>query len=280
MACYNGFSNMTDEPTYDRVDDTSDASTRRQYWDMAFGLQQVDGLEPSTYMRQLADEHVDGRKTYSQVYDEITNYYHKNSTNHEDDREEEADSVSTAIYSILDDQSFRFDIMTLKNYHRRLFTELDHRVFNPGEFRTYNITKREPILDSDTVQYQSFDLIQASLEYDFNEERAVDYAKLNSQQLVDRMAEFTSRIWQVHPFQEGNTRTTAVFIQKYLRSMGFQVNNELFKDHSLYFRNASVRANYMNYPKGISETRQYLNRFFENLLLCKNYPLDNDDLRV
>lgn len=268
------------EPTYDVVDDASNAETRRLYWDVAFGLQKVDGLEPSKYMRMLADEHVANERTYSQVRSEITSYYSKNKDNHNDDDVEEADIVSTAIYEILGDESFRFDILTLKNYHKRLFSGLDHKVYNPGEFRTYNITKKEPILNGDTVQYQSFDLIEESLKYDFDEESSVDYSQFDNKQLVNRIAEFTSRIWQVHPFQEGNTRTTAVFIQKYLNNMGFKVNNELFKGNSLYFRNALVRANYNNYPMGVKETQIYLHRFFENLLLASDNALNNDDMQV
>lgn len=269
-----------EEITYDKVQEENNPKVKQLYWDIAFGLQDVDGLKPSQYMKDLSKEHISGKKTYEQVQNEITSYYSKNKDNHEDDYEEEADEVATAIYEILSDRSFRFDLLTLKNYHKRLFINLDKEKYNPGKFRDYNFTKDEPILNKDTVQYQSYDLIEETLKYDFNEEKEIDYSIFSEEELVERITEFTSRIWQVHPFQEGNTRTTAVFIQKYLISIGFDVNNDLFKDNSLYFRNALVRANYTNYAKGIKETKEYLIMFFENLLLNKNNKLDNDELNV
>lgn len=269
-----------DEITYDKVLDEKNPKVKQLYWDIAFGLQEVDGLKPSKYMVELSEEHIEGKKTYKQVQDAITSYYAKNVNNHDDDDEEEADEVATAIYEILSDGAFRFDYLTYKNYHKRLFINLSKQKYNPGEFRIYNFTKDEPILNDDTVDYQSYDLIEETLKYDFSEEKEINYINMNQEQLIDRISEFTSRIWQVHPFQEGNTRTTAVFIQKYLLSMGFKVNNDLFKDNALYFRNALVRANYTNYAKGVKSDKKYLIMFFENLLLDKNNKLDNDELKI
>ena len=270
-----------DEITYDKVLDEKEPKVKQLYWNIAFGLQEVDGLKPSKYMVELSEEHINGKKTYQQVQEEITSYYKKNQDNHDDDDEEEADEVATAIYEILNNRSFRFDYITLKNYHQRLFCNLNKEKYNPGIFRIYNMTKKEPVLNNeDTVTYQSYDMIEETLKYDFNEEKEQDYINFTEDELIDRICEFTSRIWQVHPFQEGNTRTTAVFIQKYLINMGFKVNNELFKDNSTYFRNALVRANYTNYSKGVKADKKYLIMFFENLLLGKNNKLDNKDLKI
>ena len=269
-----------DEITYDKVEDTKSPKVKQLYWNIAFGLQEVDGLKPSKYMVELSQEHINGKKTYNQIREEIISYYQKNKDNHDDDDEEEADEVSTAIYEILNNKSFRFDYLTLKNYHKRLFCNLDKEKYNPGAFRLYNITKDEPILNNDTINYQSYDMIEETLKYDFEEEKEQNYIDFNEEELINRICNFTSRIWQIHPFQEGNTRTTAIFIQKYLISMGFKVNNELFKDNSKYFRNALVRANYTNYSIGIKSDMKYLIMFFENLLLDKNNELNNDDLII
>ena len=269
-----------DEVSYTQVEDEKDSTTKRLYWDIAFGLQDVDRLKPSKYMVSLSEEHIKGNKSYKEVYEEITSYYKKNQNNHDDDNEEEADEVSTAIYEILNNKSFRFDILTLSNYHKQLFCNLDKQKYGPGMFRVYNMTKDEEILNGDTVLYQSYDLIEETLKYDFSEEKKVDYINLDEEQLISRICEFTSKIWQVHPFREGNTRTTAVFIQKYLNSMGFNVNNRLFCDNALYFRNALVRANYTNYEKKIKADDKYLKMFFENLLFNKNNKLDNNDLKI
>ncbi|MBR2586858.1 Fic family protein [Candidatus Saccharibacteria bacterium] len=265
--------------TYDKVDDNIDADKKREYWNVAFGLQEVDGLKPSKYMEALAENHVDGKKSYYEVSEEIDRYYisEKPSLRNRDERE--ADVVSKAIYAILSDEAFSFDLLTYKNYHKRLFEKLDANIFHPGEFRKVNITKKEPILDGDTVRYQDYGLLEDSLNYDFNEEKNIDYLKMTDAEKLHRLSEFTSRIWQVHPFMEGNTRTTAVFIEKYLRSLGYKVDNEMFEKHSRYFRDALVRANYANLPKNIAKTDEFLVKFFENLLLGSNHSL-NENLHI
>ena len=267
------------EVNYDKVLDEKNPRIKQLYWNISFGLQEVDGLKPSKYMIELSNDHVNGIKTYHEVKEEIETYYKKRENSYDEDAME-ADEVATSIYEILNDKSFRFDYLTFKNYHQRLFGNLSKEKYNAGSFRLYNITKSEDVLNGDTVMYQSYDLIEETLKYDFNEESKQDYISFSEQELVDRICEFTSRIWQVHPFCEGNTRTTAVFIQKYLISLGFNVNNEMFKDNSLYFRNALVRANYTNYSKGIKADKKYLIMFMENLLFNKNNILDNSDLKI
>ena len=223
------------EITYDKVEDEKSPEVKQLYWNIAFGLQEVDGLKPSKYMIELSEEHINGKKTYNQVQEEITSYYKKNQDNHDDDGEEEADEVATAIYEILNNKSFRFDYLTLKNYHQRLFCNLNKEKYNPGVFRLFNMTKDETILNDDTVNYQSYDMIEETLKYDFQEEKEQNYIDFNDKQLIDRICEFTSKIWQVHPFQEGNTRTTAVFFIKYLRMLGFSATNDIFAENAWYF---------------------------------------------
>ena len=192
-------------------------------------------------------------------------------------REKECDLVSLRIAQLLEDMSFGFSPITLKNIHKYLFTGIYDFA---GEYRNYNITKKEPILNNDTIKYVNYQEIENYFEYDFKEEKEFDYSKLSKEELITHIAKFTSSIWQVHPFGEGNTRTTAVFIEKYLNYMGFDINNNMFKKHSVYFRNALVRSNYGNIPKQIYPTFDYLIMFFENLLLNKNNKLDNEDLIV
>lgn len=248
--------------TYDPVLDDLDANAKRNYWDAAFGLQAVDGIAPTHYMKHLADEHISGKKSYYELSEEVDRHYNDQPIS--DDKE--ADEVSKAIYQILADEAFRFDIPTFKSYHKRLFQNLDENIFHPGEFRTINITKKEDVLDGDTVQYQDYGMLEETLVYDFNEEKTQDYATMAPEQRIARLAEFTSRIWQVHPFYEGNTRTTAVFIQKYLRNLGYKVDNDLFKDNSKFFRDALVKANYTNVTKNISANPRDLEGFFAELL--------------
>ena len=114
-----------------------------------------------------------------------------------------------------------------------------------------------------------------AIEYDLEQERSFDYSKVDRNELVNHIAQFVSGLWQIHPFGEGNTRTTAVFTILYLRSMGFDVTNDLFAKHSWYFRNALVRANYQNVQKGIMRNSEYLERFFRNLILGETNELRN-----
>ena len=251
------------QPTYDPVLDNDTPENKSKYWDVAFGLQAVDGLKPSAYVRRLADDHIKGEKTYAEVTELTTKYYENPDANPD---EKEADEVAEAIYDILHDQSFRFDIATLKSYHLRLFKNLDQNIFHPGEFRTVNLTKKEPILGGESVQYQDYSLIEQSLDYDFTEESKINYLSLSQEEKISRISDFLSNIWQIHPFYEGNTRTTTVFIEKYLMSLGYQIDNDLFRDHSKEFRDALVLANYSNIPKGIQANPAKLREFFAQIL--------------
>ena len=62
-----------EEITYDKVLDEKSPKVKQLYWNIAFGLQDVDGLKPSKYMVELSNEHINGKKTYRQVQEEITN---------------------------------------------------------------------------------------------------------------------------------------------------------------------------------------------------------------
>lgn len=257
---------MENAKSYDLVTDDTSPESRQANWEVAFGLQAVDGLRPSGYLRELAHAHIKGEKTYQEVGEELSRYYHSHGQNGTQPRQEEADEVSTAIYGILADAAFRFDIPTLQNYHQRLFGTLDKKVYHPGEFRTVNLTKKEAVLGGKSVQYQDFGAIRASLEYDFAEEAAQNYLMLTAKERVARMTTFVARIWQVHPFYEGNTRTTAVFLEKYLMSMGYQIDNELLGNYAKEFRDALVLANYTSIPDGIQADSSRLAEFIAKMM--------------
>jgi hypothetical protein len=131
------------------------------------------------------------------------------------------------------------------------------------------------------VLYAGADNLWATLEFDFEQERKFDFKGLNPQQVIEHIAHFISFLWQIHIFGEGNTRTTAVFLIKYLRKLGFKnINNDLFAQHSWYFRNALVRANYSDISRSIAKTEIYLNRFLSNLVFGENNVLKNRELHV
>ena len=244
-------------------------------WATAIGLQKVDGLTPSKYLYETAKRNIEGEISIEEAKKIIDSYYESKEVRTSDDgNSEEADKVSARIAQILSEKTFSFNPNQLLSIHEKLFKGVFKSV-KAGEFRTYNITKKEWALDGDTVFYANADLIQDTLKYDFENEKNFDYSALSKEETVNHITRFVANIWQVHPFGEGNTRTTAVFTIMYLRSLGFEVNNEPFEKHSWYFRNALVRANYTNVKKSIYMNNIFLEKFFENLLLGKNNELKN-----
>ena len=243
-------------------------------WETAIGLQEVDGLKPSKYLIDTAKEHIEGKITISEVEEKINQYYKiQNDRNTEkSENSEEADKVAVRITEILSDKSFNFSPTELISIHQRLFSGIFKHA---GKIRDYNFTKNEWVLNGDTVIYASYENIMDTLKYDFEQEKEFDYKNLSFDEAIKHLCRFTSNIWQVHPFCEGNTRTTAVFIIKYLRTFGFDINDDVFAEHSWYFRNSLVRANYKKFDSNIFEDISFLEKFFYNLLSDTNYNLKN-----
>ena len=244
-------------------------------WQTAIGLQQVDGLTPSKYLYETAKRNIDGEITIEEAKQLIDSYYEtRQGRTEEDDDAEEADKVSVRIREILAEKTFSFTPDLLLSIHKRLFTGVFYKV-KAGRFRDYNISKREWVLDGESVLYANADMIRQTLEYDFGQEKSFDYSKVSKEEAIKHLTRFIANIWQIHPFGEGNTRTTAVFTIKYLNSLGFEVNKEPFEKNSWYFRNALVRANYTNMNKGIYMNTEFLERFFRNLLMGEHNELKN-----
>jgi fido (protein-threonine AMPylation protein)/predicted transcriptional regulator len=255
---------------------------KSQIWKTAIGLQQVDGLTPSAYLIETAKENIEGKITIDEVKYRIDNYYKQQDSKQvvDGDRTEEADKVSANITEILSEQTFSFSPAELLSIHKRLFTGVENIRVEVGKIRDYNITKNEWVLNGKTVYYASADNINETLSYDFLQEKNFNYKGHSKQEIVKHIAKFISGLWQIHPFGEGNTRTIAVFTIKYLRSFGFEVENDIYAKHSWYFRNALVRANHNDYQNKIFSTNEYLMRFFGNLLLGENNELKNGRLRI
>ena len=246
---------------------------RAEAWRVAIGLQAVDGLKTSEYLHETARRNIEGEISIDEARDIVKQYYITKTSHDEDNQDqEEADIVSSNISKLLQTDAFTYSVAGISAIHRAIF----EGVFkHAGHFREYDISKKEWVLRGDSVLYGRWQDLQMALEYDLEQERRFDYSSLNKGQIIERLAKFISGLWQIHPFREGNTRTTAVFAIKYLRSQGFQVNNDLFEQHSWYFRNALVRANYRNLSKGIAYEPKFLISFFRNLLLGENNILKN-----
>ena len=247
-------------------------------WQTAIGLQVVDDLKPSEYLIQTARQHIEGDITIEEVKQLIDSYYQSKTVREDiENRTEEADKVSVRITEILSEKTFTFSPVEYINIHRRLFQGIYKFA---GQIRDYNITKKEWVLKGETVLYASADNIRETLEYDFLQEKNFSYKDLNINEAITHIAKFISDLWQIHAFGEGNTRTTAVFTIKYLRTFGFDFSNEAFANHSWYFRNALVRANYNNLSKGIYATTEYIEAFFRNLILSEQNELKNRAMLV
>jgi len=255
-----------------------DKAEKAKVWKMAIGLQDVDGLKPSDYLIETARQNIVGEITIDDVKQRIDFYYIQHPAQANEDRTEEADKVSARIAEILSEQTFTFSPEGYLSIHRRLFSGIYKYA---GKIRDYNITKNEWVLNGETVLYASADSLKATLEYDFEQEKKFSYRGLSEQEIIEHLAHFISYLWQIHIFGEGNTRTTAIFLIKYLRKLGFKnVNNDLFAINSWYFRNALVRANYEDLSKGIHKTETFLIRFLSNLLHKENYTLKNREMHI
>ncbi|WP_297437319.1 Fic family protein [uncultured Clostridium sp.] len=265
--------NMGLEGTYDKVQDNS----YKEIWDVAIGLNKVDNLLPSKYLLEISKQSYEIGKSTDDIEKALNKYY---STLNTDDEvianERECDIVSTRIVKILGDKSFNFSPIYLKTIHRILFTDVFKYPLNNyiGKFREYNITKKESVLKNESVTYGDYNGLLDYLKYDFDVEAEINYAKLTVEEQVKRIAKFTSAIWQVHPFCEGNTRTVAVFMIKYLNFLGYEVNNNLFKEHSKYFRDALVLSNYTNIKLGYKASYKYLESFYYKLISEQEIELE------
>ena len=247
-------------------------------WSTAIGLQAVDGLKPSKYLIDTAIQNIEGKITMKEAQSLIDSYYEERPVHLSDDaRTEEADKVSSRIAEILSESAFSFSPNEYISIHRKLFQGIYNHA---GKIRDYNITKKEWVLDGATVVYGSASELRATLEYDFSQEKDFSYKGLSMDEILHHIAVFISRLWQIHIFGEGNTRTTAVFFIKYLRTLGFVATNDIFAENAWYFRNALVRANYTNLQKGIHETTEYLEVFLRNLLLNEKNELQNRNLHI
>ncbi len=251
---------------------------KSEAWQIAIGLQQVDGLTTSDYLLNTAKDHIEGKIDIKEAQKRIHSYYEEQSERKEVEKDtEEADIVSARITELLGEKTFQFSPAEYQTIHRRLF---DGVFSYAGQFRTYNITKKEWVLNGNTVIYASWESIRDTLDYDFSTEKQFSYEGVSLSETIRHLAKFTSDIWQIHPFCEGNTRATAVFIIKYMKTFGLNVENEAFKDHSWYFRNALVRANYNDLKQGTYATTKFLEAFFSNLILGTEYELKNRYLHV
>lgn len=269
---------MNYDPFKEYIRQTEPSKKYKGYaWSTAIGLQAVDGLKPSEQLIQTAIDNIEGNITLDDAQKRIDSYYAAKPRTNIEDRTEEADKVSVRIASILSEKSFSFSPSEYIGIHKKLFFGIYKHA---GKFRDYNITKNEWVLDGATVLYGNAAELRETLEYNFSEEKKFSYKGLSTDEIIHHLAFFVSRLWQIHIFGEGNTRTTAVFFIKYLRSLGYDAANDIFAENAWYFRNALVRANYTNLQKNIHETTVYLEAFIRNLLLNENNELKNRYLHI
>ncbi len=269
---------MKKDPFKEYIKESEPAKREKGYaWHTAIGLQAVDGLKTSEYLVSTAVRNIEGEISFAEANVLLQTYYEENPACDTEERTEEADKVSARIAALLSERAFSFTPNEYLSIHRRLFAGI---YSHAGCIRDYNITKKEWVLDGATVLYGSATELRATLEYDFCEEKKFSYRNLSMDEIIHHLAVFISGLWQIHVFAEGNTRTTAVFFIKYLRTLGFDVTNDIFAENAWYFRNSLVRANYNDLKNGIYETTEYLEMFLQNLLLNENHPLHNRELHI
>ena len=269
---------MHKDPFKEYIKQTEPGKRDKGYaWHTAIGLQAVDGLKPSKYLIDTAIKNIEGDISIDEAQELLNTYYEENPKVDTGDRTEEADKVAVRIAKILSEKAFSFTPNEYISIHKKLFTGI---YGHAGKLRDYNITKREWVLNGATVLYGSASELRATLDYDFSEEKKFSYKNLSMEEIIHHLAIFVSRLWQIHVFGEGNTRTTAVFFIKYLRTLGFDATNDIFAENAWYFRNALVRANYNDLRNGVHETTEYLELFLRNLLLDEKNELPNRSMHI
>ena len=269
---------MHKDPFKEYIKQTEPGKRDKGYaWHTAIGLQAVDGLKPSKYLIDTAIKNIEGDISIDEAQELLNTYYEENPKVDTGDRTEEADKVAVRIAKILSEKAFSFTPNEYISIHKKLFTGI---YGHAGKLRDYNITKREWVLNGATVLYGSASELRATLDYDFSEEKKFSYKNLSMEEIIHHLAIFVSRLWQIHVFGEGNTRTTAVFFIKYLRTLGFDATNDIFAENAWYFRNALVRANYNDLRNGVHETTEYLELFLRNLLLDEKNELHNRSMHI
>ena len=274
----NGGNLMDKDPFKEYIRQSEPSKRDKGYaWHTAIGLQAVDGLKPSKYLIDTAIKNIEGDISIDEAQELLNTYYEENPKADTDDRTEEADKVAVRIAKILSEKAFSFTPNEYISIHKKLFAGI---YGHAGKMRDYNITKKEWVLNGATVLYGSASELRATLDYDFAEEKKFSYKNLSMEDIIHHLALFVSRLWQIHVFGEGNTRTTAVFFIKYLRTLGFDVTNDIFAENAWYFRNALVRANYNDLKNGVHETTEYLELFLRNLLLDEKNELHNRSMHI
>ena len=259
---------------YEEINYEAPKEYKESLWKASFGLQKIDGLNPSDYLIELSKEEINGNKTYAEIRDSLDKYYSSKESNKET---EEADKVSVRIAEWLSQpRPFEKSTRRLKQIHAHLFSGIESFKYPVGKFREVNISKEEPVLNGESVFYESWNMLDLAFQIDFEEEGKKDYSLFTEEEKAKSAMAFISNIWQIHPFREGNTRTTAVFAIEYFRSLGFEVDNTMFEKHSEYFRDALVRNN----CKLEWQTSYFLDCFTENLLLGGKHDLENMDLNI
>ncbi|WP_346670722.1 Fic family protein [Faecalicoccus acidiformans] len=269
---------MNRDPFKEYIKESEPSKRVKGYaWNTAIGLQAVDGLKTSDYLIRTAVRNIEGEISFEETNSLLKTYYEENPIQDESDRTEEADKVSARIAALLSEQAFSFTPHEYLSIHKKLFEGIYPHA---GCIRDYNITKKEWVLNGGTVIYGNADELRATLDYDFSEERKFSYKNLTMNEIIQHLAVFVSRLWQIHVFGEGNTRTTAVFFIKYLRTLGFDVTNDTFAKNAWYFRNALVRANFNDLKNDVHETTEFLEIFLRNLLLNEKNPLHNRAMHI
>jgi len=267
-----------EESEYKELQPNDNLQMRKEYWEVAKGLQKVDGLQTSEYLEEIIQDTITGKYGTEAAGEKIKKYYAAMDPDDSEYQKKEADLVASRITICLERGDFKFSPVMLKSIHKELFQDvLPYKWV--GTYRTVNLSKSEAILNGVSMNYGNWDTVSEYLQYDFEQEKEARYNVPFTPEDIKNLSKFVSDIWQTHPFREGNTRTISTFLIKYLRTMGIPTDNTPFRKNAEWFRNALVRSNYANMQERIYPDFAYLEKFFENVLLDAGHDLESLDLR-
>lgn len=102
--------------------------------------------------------------------------------------------------------------------------------------------KPEEILGGDTIRYAYPSEIEKQIEKYIKELNNTNWQEKNTEQKSLEFTKLLAGLWQVHPFRDGNTRTTMAYAFKFAKEHGFEMNEDIILKHFGYVRNAFVKA--------------------------------------
>lgn len=151
----------------------------------------------------------------------------------------EAEQSRVNMMLLYEQGFYDFTLEGLQAIHRFLFGDIYDWA---GSFRIINIEKREKLLAGRSVWYSNDEAITDDLTAVFLDIQRQDWKALSRQAFVSAVSKYFARIWRIHPFREGNTRTVVMMLTFFVEHYGYYMDQNLLAENAGYVRDSFVMA--------------------------------------